>query len=155
MACPCSRCRESRTTAYTVALDTDRALDQMIQAAELQCVGDQIPAENFPHHDVGRVAAIELHGFGRTLTTEAALHELHRCGRRPATASELVALAAANMDLPDEFIVALGSTWDAPDRRSYVIFYVPRTRRLVPCSRNCGWVSGSLYACVAQRASDK
>jgi hypothetical protein len=136
---------------YPVTVDTDLDLDQMVQAAGLQRIGQQLTAANFPHPRQGQIRVdLQLHGFGRSLSTEGALEEMARLGCRPATAPELIALAATHDKLPDEFIVALGSSWLAPDGRTYVVFLVPSARRLVPYSRNCGWVSGSQFACVKQ-----
>ena len=137
---------------YPVTVDFSLTLDEMIAAGQYGRVHDEIDAAHYPIDGEGRVeATIELVRFGRSLHSDEALTELDHLGYRPATLAELLALRATYPELETGPIIALGSSWDAPDGRNYVVYLETRLKHLNLFTRNCGWVLDSCFAGVRKK----
>lgn len=98
-------------TAYTVVVNCDLSLENMIKAGGYDYVNPDITAKRFPL-EVSGSEEIEtrLVHFGRDISTDAVLAELEKLGLRAATIEELLAFGAANPALQRQFpIAALGS----------------------------------------------
>ncbi len=98
---------------YSVTVNCDMPLADMIAAGRYDWKNDNITAQNFPIQGSGTSKTeIALFHFNRGMSTEAVLAELDKRGYRPATLPELLALGAVHPELQRQFpIVALGSVW--------------------------------------------
>lgn len=99
---------------YSVTVNYDQSLKDMIAAGRYDYVNADITAKNFPINARGKTeVAIELVHFDRRMTSEEVLSEFDKRGLRAAILFEGLAFAAANPDLQRQFpIVFLGSVRD-------------------------------------------
>jgi len=113
-------------STYTLFVDYDRSLADMIKAGRYDWTNDDITVEHFPlnKRESGEVELHVVH-FGCHMTTKEVLAELDKRGLRPAELPELLALGSAHPDLQRDYpLVALGSGWPDP----YGDLYVPILR---------------------------
>jgi len=106
----------SEPNTYTVTVDYDQPLADMIKAGRYDWTNVDITVEHFPvkKRESGEVELHVVH-FGRSMTTKEVLVELDKRGLRPAELPELLALGAAHPDLQRKYsLVALGSGWQNP-----------------------------------------
>lgn len=110
--------------AYTVTVNYDRTVEEMLEAGQYDWSNDNITADNFPLPN-GKAGAeiieVELIHFDRYISSEDAIAEMAKRGLRPATLAELLALGEQYPDLQREFpIVALGTVWRGRGGGRYV-----------------------------------
>ena len=109
---------------YTVVLDYDMPLADMIEAGDYSWVNRDIIVENFPINE-RESGEVELHlvHFSRYMSTREVFTELDKLRLRPAELPELLALGAAHPTLQQEYpLAALGSEWVRPSGRLYAPF---------------------------------
>jgi hypothetical protein len=105
-----------------------RSLEEMIKAGKFDWKDDDINSINFPNpkekellNQVIKLKA-KVFDFKKDISSEDVLKELDKEGYRPATVTELLALAEIDPDLQRQFVIfSLGSVW----RRSATDYYVP------------------------------
>ena len=137
---------------YPVTVDYSLTLEEMIAAGSYGRVRDEIDTAHYPVDGEGTMeAVIELLCFDRSMHSSEALTELGRLGYRPASLVELLALGAAYPQLEAGIIVALGSSWEAPDGRRYVVYHDTHLNHLNLFTRDCGWVLDSRFAGIRER----
>lgn len=98
-------------TLYSVIVDYNQSLAEMISEGKYDWVGSDINLKNFPKTKSReeKVEAELLH-FGRAISSKNALAEMSKLGFRPATLEELLSFGAQNTEVQREFsVVALGS----------------------------------------------
>jgi hypothetical protein len=98
---------------YTVTVNYDLSLEEMIAAGRYDWKHYDITAERFPLQGEGQVEVeITLVHIGRDMSTDNVLKELDARGLRSAKIEELLALGADQPELQRKFpIIALGSVW--------------------------------------------
>jgi hypothetical protein len=108
-----------------------RSLEEMIEAGNFNYKDNNINTTNFPDPQEKELLnqviklKVKIFDFKKDISSEDVLKELDKEGYRPATLTELLALAEIGPELQEQFpVIALGSVW----RRSDV-------DRSVPCLR--------------------
>ena len=118
----------SHQRTFTVVVDYNQSLVEMIQAGEYDWVDTEITAEQFPFFPLqsqgyGRQKVeIALFLFNRPISPGWVINEMDEAGYRPVNPAGLLALGAAQPDLQRQFpIAALGQFWQDPSGYRYVI----------------------------------
>lgn len=135
---------EPLLAVYSVVVDYNLSLADMIKAGEYDWINDDITSEHFPIQGEGKqeLEIILLH-FDRYVSSDEANKEIDKAGYRSATLPELLALGASQPELQRQFpIIALGSVWQ--DRHGACF---------VPCllsdgaerSLRLGWLDNAWY----------
>ncbi len=116
---------------YSVVVDYDMSLANMIKVGKYDYVNGEITSKNFPITGSGKVdISFELVHLNKSASSEEVLLHMEKNNLRPATLAELLAFGAKYPEIQREFpVVALGSSWV----NSY-------GRRDVPCLRRNGSV---------------
>jgi len=98
---------------YSITVDYNRSLAEMIEAGNYDWFNDDINRENFPVSGESKhQVPVTLFHFDRYIKSDDAIAEMKKEGYRPAKIEELLALGSAQPDLQREFpIIALGSAW--------------------------------------------
>ncbi len=106
---------ESTTETYTVEVDYDLTLAEVIKAGKFESVNSSIRSLFYSDKEGKETVVIELVHLDSDIGTDEALGELDKRGYRPATVFELAALGAAKPDLQKNFpILSLASSAQAP-----------------------------------------
>lgn len=97
--------------SYTVPVDYNLSLPDMITAGHYDDVNDNITPERFPIQGSGkRQVTIALVHPGKEVESQPLIDEMDALGYRPATNAELLALGARYPELQREIpVIALGS----------------------------------------------
>ncbi|MDO8493233.1 MAG: hypothetical protein Q7S19_01675 [bacterium] len=107
-------------TELEVLIDYTQTLEQMITAGHYDWANSDITAKRFPLKGEGKVArkAYLVH-FDHGISSENAIKELDKQGKRPATIEELLAFGAKYPEIQRKFpVVALGSSAKVDGDRS-------------------------------------
>ncbi len=119
----------SPSQSYSVVVDRDLSLEQMIAAGRYDWVDRDFTPKNFPLTGSGKQKlTVEVVHFGGTMSSEQVVAELSKRGLRLATIEELLAFGAQHPNLLHgyEIIVALGSVAEV------------NGKRIVPCLNRGG-----------------
>ncbi len=147
---------------YSITVDYDLTLGEMIRAGGYDSVSDNITPAHFPihipdtHRTYTRVNSriyqiIQLiHYEQQTMRSEAVLSDLASRHLRPATLPELLALGVRYPDVQRQcLVVALGSVWYSADER-----FVPcltgslQKRRVFLSCRDRDWSNAWYFAAM-------
>ena len=110
----------SSTVCYTVTVDFDRTIEEMVSAGKYDLSNPHINSKNFHAIASGtHTMDIQLVHFDRKMKSSEILAELDRLDLRPATLPVLLGFIAAFSDLGHFPIAALGS-WCYSRRSSYI-----------------------------------
>lgn len=114
--------KNSEKNIFTVTVDYDQALAQMIKAGNYNWANDDITSDHFPTVGVGQEECkFVLVHLDKPVTTKEALEEIRRRGLLPAKIEHLLAFGAKYPEKQREFlIVELGSVWVDPRGRRRV-----------------------------------
>jgi len=98
---------------YSVVVDYDMSLADMIKVGKYDWVNNDITAEYFPITGSGKVEIdFQLVHLDKSTSSKEVLSHMEKNNLRPATLAELLAFGAKYPELQREFpICALGSSW--------------------------------------------
>ena len=145
-------CGQASFPSYTVTVNHDQTVKQLIKAGKYDWINDDITDINFPSDEEGKAQLeIFLLSFNRHISSEDAIEKIDKQGLRPATLKELLGLGSQHPDLQRKNpIVALGSTWRFPRGYLYVlVLYRNGSRRRLDLTWfEGGWSSRWRFAVV-------
>jgi hypothetical protein len=115
---------DAKTGIYTVVVNYDQNIKEMIKAGNYDWENYDINDKNFPVVGVGQEEhKLVLVHLDKAVTTKEALEEIGRRGLLPAKLEHLLAFGAKYPEKQREFpIVELGSGWVNPDGSRHVAF---------------------------------
>jgi len=119
---------------YSLTIDHDQTLAQMVAAAGYDAVNSDITAGHFSVKGEGKCEVeVTLFHFDQVMTSKEVIAELDRVGYRPGKIEELLVLGVEQPEVQRQFpVIALGSGWRHPCGRRCVPFLsVWRGRRLL------------------------
>jgi len=111
-------------TVYSVTVNYDLTVEQMVIAGNYDSVSTSITQEHFPIQGEGRQEKeVTLFHFNRWIFSEEVIREMSKLGYQPAEPEDIFAFGIQHRDIQRQFpIVALGSPWQHPHHRTgYVV----------------------------------
>lgn len=116
--------RQKTNKVFTVMVNYDLPLKEMIKAGEYDWVNSDITQKYFPVKGNGQAEReLILVHFGRSMSSDKVLNELTRQGLKPAKIEDLLALGSLRKELQRKFpIIAFGSVWTIPDGYRFVTY---------------------------------
>lgn len=145
----------SENQVFSVTVDHDLPLSEMIDAGKYDFANNDINDYNFPKEDEGKadLDLVLLH-FNREIVSEEAIAEMKKMGMRPATLLELLAFGEKYPEEQRRYrIIALGNVWQS----GYVLRHVPcldewfGKHALDLCWFDAGWSAGCRFLAVREK----
>lgn len=143
--------------AFSVTVDYNKSLAEMIAAGRYDSFNSDINAEHFPVEGKGKQEkGIRLFHFNRIMTSEQVIAEMDKAGYRSVLIEELLVLGSTYPELQRQFpILALGSVWQNPGGSRHVAYlcWGDAERRLDLHWLGINWDDGYRFAGVRKVSS--
>jgi len=115
---------DTNMSTYSIAVNYDLTVEQMVIAGNYDHVGSCITQANFPIKGEGQQERkVTLFHFNRWIFPKEVIEEMSKLEYQPAEPEDILTLGIQHRDIQRQFpILALGSPWQHPHhRKGYVI----------------------------------